>query len=56
MLAEHKNTLHKVAIKMIKKAPIIKMHKRCGEPYQEIQVLKEVTSQNLPNVMQLIDS
>ena len=56
MLAEHRNVRGKVAIKIIKKAPIAKMVAKSGEPYQEIQILKEATANELPNIMRLIDS
>ena len=44
MLAEHKNSKAKVAIKLIKKAPLAKMYAKCGETFQEVSVLREVTA------------
>ncbi len=55
MLAEHKNSKAKVAIKLIKKTPLAKMYAKCGENFQEVSVLREVTTYNIPNVLQLID-
>ncbi len=55
MLAKHKNSKAKVAIKLMKKASIAKMHSKCGEAFQEVSVLQEVTAFKIPNVLYLID-
>ena len=55
ILAQHKATQLKVAIKLIDKQHLEKTFATCGETPQEVKLLKEVTASKCRNTLQLID-
>ena len=55
ILAQHKATQLKVAIKLIDKQQLEKTYRSCHETPQEFQLLKEVTTSKCRNTLQLID-
>ena len=51
ILAQHKRSLVKVAIKLINKNHLNAAYSKCGETFQEIQILQEITNSDCRNVL-----
>lgn len=55
ILAQHKATHNRVAIKLVDKQHLEKSYGKCQETPQEVQLLQEITESKCRNTLQLID-
>ena len=55
VLAEHKNSKSRVAIKIISKALIKDIYRNLSEPFQEVSLLEDLAQINCENILEFLD-